>query len=1224
MPEIKNNFLQAKMNKDLDARLIDNGQYRDAQNIVISRSEGDSVGTVQNILGNSFLSDFGVTIPHLKIIGFYANETRDEIYFFATNYSDASSDNLSNFAPNAATCAIYCYQKETNSVFTLVQGSFLNLSKTHPIGGVDVVENLLFWTDNRNQPRKINITTALSNPNYYTKEDHVSVPKYYPFKPISLYKEEVTSVIIVNGGQDYGGLTLPYQIPASGLTGGTGEGLILTITSVSNVTGEITGIEVTNPGIGYTDGDTLILSFKNPSFGTGGKFEVNVAGISTMKNRSDEFLAPNPNGQANPNPDYNSAWPGDSEYLKERFARFGYRFKYVDGEYSLISPFTQAAFVPQNDGYFLDRSYNPTTGALIDQAEGYNSDQEYAYRSTVNRVMRNKIDEVGLILHAPDGIASWSDTISELKLEEIDIIYSEDGSNLLYVLDTISNNEIANTNISLYEYIYQSRKPIKTLPESESIRTSDVAPVRAQTLSTAGNRVIYSNFYNKHTSPQTLAYNTTIQSKPLEKGIEYQNHTIKQNRNYQLGIVLSDRYGRQSDVILSSVDDGETDLFLNVKGSTVYNDYRTPNEPLDTPIGGTWTGEALSVVWNNVIPSTITQSGYPGLYDEIDNPLGWYSYKVVVKQNQQEYYNVYLPSIMNAYPNNPLKELNKTAHISLFGDNINKVPKDLVDVGPEANKFRSSVNLWGRVTNSNINTYASKSTQFYPTKKSDFVNTIATVKDLNIGIYKFQEQNCDQTLIDGDTYDTFILDGRIPSGPEGIVVGGRVSAISPDGVTLFDNAEVIQYSYVITSGQDKTRIKISPSWNNGTGADIDPGSTFTFDPSPFYNAADNPLIGRISTIQSNLDTTDAKNIGTPVDFTTSPAVNDDDFFPIRLAVYETEPVFSNLDIYWETSTSGLIADLNQEILDGDTSTIFGYSDPQTSWFEDEGPDAFVTAPIYPIDANGNNIIDFNASFTLDSVTLPAQGGITAPSYFVLVNNSNGSFTIKTNSSQVLETIYYGQDNLSGLGVLRLQITSVVNFQQFTSSIDVNLSNIVPSWTYNTYPADTFIWTDGPTYPTGTGGNQPPYLGSLIGYGFYGAAGNSPWDGVSCSGKTDGEVTNGTFIPNLSGYQTKELQITNLFGTLISQSNNAGFAPPFLVEQGTGTGYVRAVPALAGPGCGFDNQDLSTTGLGIIIGYKPSKADPLLPAYVTYRITFRLTDGGGLFEQYEIGVTLTTT
>ena len=35
MPEIKNNFIQGKMNKDLDDRLLPNGQYRDAQNIII-------------------------------------------------------------------------------------------------------------------------------------------------------------------------------------------------------------------------------------------------------------------------------------------------------------------------------------------------------------------------------------------------------------------------------------------------------------------------------------------------------------------------------------------------------------------------------------------------------------------------------------------------------------------------------------------------------------------------------------------------------------------------------------------------------------------------------------------------------------------------------------------------------------------------------------------------------------------------------------------------------------------------------------------------------------------------------------------------------------------------------------------------------------------------------------------------------------------------------------
>ena len=35
----------------------------------------------------------------------------------------------------------------------------------------------------------INVKTAESNPNYYFNEDHVSVAKYNPFKPISLNSE---------------------------------------------------------------------------------------------------------------------------------------------------------------------------------------------------------------------------------------------------------------------------------------------------------------------------------------------------------------------------------------------------------------------------------------------------------------------------------------------------------------------------------------------------------------------------------------------------------------------------------------------------------------------------------------------------------------------------------------------------------------------------------------------------------------------------------------------------------------------------------------------------------------------------------------------------------------------------------------------------------------------------------------------------------------------------
>ena len=50
----------------------------------------------------------------------------------------------------------------------------------------------MFWTDNFNQPRKINVATA-SNPEnantYYTTEDQISVASYNPYQPIELYQQ---------------------------------------------------------------------------------------------------------------------------------------------------------------------------------------------------------------------------------------------------------------------------------------------------------------------------------------------------------------------------------------------------------------------------------------------------------------------------------------------------------------------------------------------------------------------------------------------------------------------------------------------------------------------------------------------------------------------------------------------------------------------------------------------------------------------------------------------------------------------------------------------------------------------------------------------------------------------------------------------------------------------------------------------------------------------------
>ncbi len=89
MAEVKNAFLKSKMNKDLDARLVPSGEYRDAINIQISKSEGDDVGALENVLGNVSRADFenDSGASNLTCIGYFVNESDGNVYLFFTDYS---------------------------------------------------------------------------------------------------------------------------------------------------------------------------------------------------------------------------------------------------------------------------------------------------------------------------------------------------------------------------------------------------------------------------------------------------------------------------------------------------------------------------------------------------------------------------------------------------------------------------------------------------------------------------------------------------------------------------------------------------------------------------------------------------------------------------------------------------------------------------------------------------------------------------------------------------------------------------------------------------------------------------------------------------------------------------------------------------------------------------------------------------------------------------------
>ena len=82
MPEIKHNFTTGKMNKDLDERLVPNGEYRHAENIQVSSSEDSEVGTIQNILGNSLIDNPITLGVDAVCIASIADEKNDAIYYF--------------------------------------------------------------------------------------------------------------------------------------------------------------------------------------------------------------------------------------------------------------------------------------------------------------------------------------------------------------------------------------------------------------------------------------------------------------------------------------------------------------------------------------------------------------------------------------------------------------------------------------------------------------------------------------------------------------------------------------------------------------------------------------------------------------------------------------------------------------------------------------------------------------------------------------------------------------------------------------------------------------------------------------------------------------------------------------------------------------------------------------------------------------------------------------
>ena len=332
--KLQNTFLQGRMDSDTDERLLQKGVYRDALNIQVANSEGSNVGAVENIIGNTKVSNFNLT--NAKCIGELEDGKSRKIYYFIT--SD-EKDLVIEFDEETLT---------TTRVLesTIAGNNILKFNPDYLITGVNKIINgdsskdLLAWTDDVNAPRILNIARAKSYPIDDFVEDDISVIKKPPrYAPTTVLQQTVN-----------------------------------------------------------------------------------------LEN-----------------------------YLDDKFISYAYRYKYLDGEYSALSSFSNYQFFPK--AFKLD------------------------YQTAENTGMENVFNQVLIEFN----------TGSE-RVTDIQLVFRESNSTSVYIIETLNKEDEILADDDDVTHLFNNSKKYEILPVDELSRLYDNVPRLSKTQEFIGNRLAYGNY----------------------------------------------------------------------------------------------------------------------------------------------------------------------------------------------------------------------------------------------------------------------------------------------------------------------------------------------------------------------------------------------------------------------------------------------------------------------------------------------------------------------------------------------------------------------------------------------------------------------------------------------------------------------------------------------------------------------------------------------------------
>ena len=159
------------MNKSVDERLLPAGEYVDAQNVRVGSTEDSEIGSLENSKGNTKLTDISYSGQPLSsealCIGVYEDGANETIYWFVNDPSFGPTsptnklDLIVSFDTKTSTVTYHVISIDDGSA---TSSTTLNFNRNYLITGVELVDDLLFFTDNYNPPRFINVDRTYAAP----------------------------------------------------------------------------------------------------------------------------------------------------------------------------------------------------------------------------------------------------------------------------------------------------------------------------------------------------------------------------------------------------------------------------------------------------------------------------------------------------------------------------------------------------------------------------------------------------------------------------------------------------------------------------------------------------------------------------------------------------------------------------------------------------------------------------------------------------------------------------------------------------------------------------------------------------------------------------------------------------------------------------------------------------------------------------------------------------